>query len=61
MNEVMVKTFQTKQVRIIIRDGKEWFVAKDAADILDIQNIRQNLVDFPDKEKGVYSIYTPWR
>jgi prophage antirepressor-like protein len=58
MNEI-VKTFQTKQVRIIIQDGKEWFVAKDVADILDIQNIRQNLADFPDKEKGVYTIYTP--
>ena len=58
MNEI-VKVFQTKRVRIIIQDDKEWFAAKDVADILDIQNIRQNLADFPDKEKGVYTIYTP--
>ena len=51
MNEI-VKTFQTKRVRIIIQDDKEWFVAKDVCDILGIVNSRDALSDFPNTEKS---------
>lgn len=46
-----------KTVRTVNIDGDVWFVAKDVADILEIQNIRQNL-DTLDDEKGVSKIYT---
>jgi prophage antirepressor-like protein len=52
MNEILVKTFQTKQVRIVIQDGKEWFVAKDVCDVLGLENISQALIDFPEGEKS---------
>jgi prophage antirepressor-like protein len=58
MKEI-VRTFNGHEIRVIVQKGVEWFLAQDAADILGIQNIRQNLAEFPDKEKGVYSIYTP--
>ena len=50
---------QFGQFRYIKRDEEIWFVAVDVCRALDIQNIRQNLTEFPDDEKGVCSIYTP--
>ena len=35
-----------------------WFVAADIAKVLDLTNIRKNLADFPNDEKGVTTIYT---
>ena len=52
-------TFQQHTVRTVLIDGVPWFIARDVSIILDIQNIRQNLQELPDDEKGVYSIYTP--
>ncbi|MFR8053788.1 MAG: Bro-N domain-containing protein [Bilophila wadsworthia] len=40
-------------------NGNPWFVAKDVAVVLDIQNIRQNLSELDDDEKGVCTTYTP--
>lgn len=57
-----IKIFENSDfgsVRIVMRDGEPWFVAKDVAEILEIQNIRQNLADLDDDEKGVCSIDTP--
>ena len=39
-------------------DFDPWFVAVDLCRALDIQNVRQNLANFPDDEKGVSTIYT---
>lgn len=39
-------------------DFDPWFVAADVCKVLDIQNVRQNLANFPDDEKGVSTIYT---
>ena len=39
-------------------DFDPWFVAVDLCRALDIQNVRQNLANFPDDEKGVATIYT---
>lgn len=39
-------------------NGNPWFVAKDVANILDIQNIRQNMQYLDEDEKGVYNLYT---
>ena len=47
------------QFRYIKRGEEIWFVGIDVARALDIQNVRQNLADFPDDEKGVCNIYTP--
>ena len=39
-------------------DFDPWFAAVDLCRALDIQNVRQNLANFPDDEKGVSTIYT---
>ena len=57
---------QFGQCRFVTINGEPWFVAADLCRVLDIQNVRQNLADFPDDEKqtvlippkGVYSTYT---
>ena len=42
-----------------LEDGDElWFVAADVAKALDLTNVRKNLADFPDDEKGVTNVYT---
>lgn len=47
-----------QNVRVSVEDGVAWWVVKDVADLLGIENIRQNLQVFPDDEKGVCTIYT---
>ena len=59
MNDLQIfRNAQFGQVRIIDRSGEPWFVAADVANSLDIQNIRQNLSELDDDEKGVSIIYT---
>ena len=58
-NALQVYTYKTHNVRTTEIEGEIWFVAKDVADILEIQNIRQNLDALDEDEKGVYKTYTP--
>lgn len=46
-------------IRIIDRNGEPWFVSQDIAAPLEIQNIRQNIAELDDDEKGVCTVYTP--
>jgi prophage antirepressor-like protein len=51
MNEIQVFNFEGfRGVRVVIRDGEPWFVAKDVCDILDIKNPSKTLENFPDDE-----------
>lgn len=59
MNALKLFQFNTKDIRVIEKDGQPWFIAKDVADILEIKNARQLLPSFPPSEKDVYSVYTP--
>ncbi len=54
-----VFSYKDKEVRTIEEDGEIWFVAKDVANILGIQNIRQNMDELDEDEKGVRNVYTP--
>ena len=59
--EVGLQIFESEEfgeIRTVIKDGNPWFVAADLCRALDIQNIRQNLANLNDDEKGVYTIYT---
>lgn len=67
MNEVtkannLPQIFENSQfgrVRVVMRDGEPWFVAKDVCDILDLENGRDSVAKgLQDDEKGVDSIYT---
>jgi hypothetical protein len=57
--KALEKAFNGKQVRVIIQKGVEWFVARDVCVVLDIKIDGHTFADFPDKEKGRYSIPTP--
>ena len=46
------------QFRYIMIDGEIWFAAVDVAKILAIENIRQNLANFPEDEKKKFDILT---
>ena len=52
--EVVPELFEHEQFgqfRFIKRGEEIWFVAVDLCRALDIQNVRQNLADFPEDEK----------
>lgn len=46
-------------VRIVIRNGNPWFVAKDVCDILELGNSRSSLALLDEDEKDVHSMDTP--
>jgi prophage antirepressor-like protein len=50
--------FNKRRVRVIIQRGVEWFVAKDVCDALGIQLSGKTFEDFPETEKGRYSVST---
>ena len=58
-NALQIFTYNNNEVRTVEKDGEVWFVAKDVADVLEIQNIRQNTVNLDDDEKDVCKVYTP--
>ncbi|HEY9598348.1 MAG TPA: BRO family protein [Cyanophyceae cyanobacterium] len=58
MTNLSVFDFENNSVRITGTPDKPEWIACDVARILEIQNIRQNLTEFDDDEKGVCSVYT---
>lgn len=55
-----VFNFGAHNVRVILRDGEPWFVAKDVCDALEYSNSRGALADHLDPdEKGVANADTP--
>jgi prophage antirepressor-like protein len=42
--------FQDKQVRVVLRDGEPWFVAKDVCDILEHSNASKAVKDLVDED-----------
>ena len=46
------------RVRVIMRLGDPWFVAKDACDCLEITNVSQACQTLDEDEKGIYKVYT---
>ncbi|ALH46412.1 phage antirepressor [Paenibacillus larvae] len=53
MNQLQVFNFTGKDVRVIMKDGHPWWVAKDVCDVLEIRNSRDALGRLDDDEKGV--------
>ena len=60
MSELRPFVFDEALVRVRTDEqGNPWFVAKDLAAVLDLQNIRQNLDALDEDEKGVCFTDTP--
>ena len=56
---VQTFVFDTKQVRLVMKEDIPWFVAKDVCDVLEIKNVSDTLTKVLDEdEKGVDTIYT---
>lgn len=58
-SDIQIFCYKAMPVHTVDIDGDTWFVAKDVADILEIQNIRQNMDELDADEKGVCNVYTP--
>ena len=48
--------YSGQQVRVIDRDGDPWFIAKDACDVLGLDNVGQALAGLDDDERGFITI-----
>src|SRR5271165_2819424 len=51
--------FEQSPVRVVMKDGEPWFVAKDLCEILDHSNHRMAVSALDDDEKGVSIADTP--
>ena len=51
--------FDESPVRVVMKDGEPWFVAKDLCEILDHSNHRMAVSALDDDEKGVSIVDTP--
>lgn len=58
MNEIQVFNFNSNSVRVVVREGEPWFVAKDVCRVLELDNPRSTLALLDDDEKGVHSMDT---
>lgn len=56
MNQLTQFQFNTKDIRVIERDGQPWFLASDVCKALEIANGRDTVRDFPDEEKDAVGI-----
>lgn len=57
-----IKLFEKKEfgaVRIVIRNGNPWFVAKDVCVCLELTDVSKTISLLDDDEKGTNSIRTP--
>lgn len=51
MNDVTTFNFRSHNVRMVIRNGEPWFVAKDVCDVLELGNTTEALRPLDDDEK----------
>ncbi len=58
MTDLITKQFDSKDVRIVLKDGEPWWVAKDVCDVLEHSNSRMALSNLDEDEKGVSNVYT---
>lgn len=56
MNSLIPFNYNSKQVRVIERNGEPWFVAKDVCDILEISNGRDAVSRLDEDEKNTVVI-----
>jgi len=59
MNGLRVLDFKGNRVRMVIRNGEPWWVARDVCEVLDIGNPSAALARLDDDEKGLISTETP--
>lgn len=55
----LVFRFGQHPIRVIVRNGEPWFVAKDVCDAVQLVNVADALLKLDDDEKGIGSADTP--
>ena len=63
MNSTISNSLQLFQntdwkIRVVMRDGDPWFVAKDVCDCLEITNVSKACQTLDEDEKGITKSYT---
>lgn len=53
MNELQIFNYQSNEIRVVVKDGQPWWVAKDICETLEIQNSRDAMQRLDEDEKGV--------
>lgn len=56
MNDLKVFDFEQKSVRVVMREGEPWWVAKDVCDVLEIGNPTEAIRPLDDDEKSTLRI-----
>jgi len=59
MSKLSVFNFNQVPVRVVMKGGEPWFVAKDLCQILEIGNVSQVLTRLDEDEKGITTADTP--
>lgn len=59
MTRALVHRYHDSDIRIVLRGGEPWFVAKDVCDVLEVGNSRDAVARLDEDEKGVGTIDTP--
>jgi prophage antirepressor-like protein len=49
-SNLISRVFEGKTVRVVVKNGEPWFVAKDACDVLGITNPSTSMENFPENE-----------
>ncbi|MFF2529826.1 Bro-N domain-containing protein [Brevibacillus sp. NPDC058079] len=49
-----VINYQDKQIRVVVKDGEPWFVARDVCAVLEIVNSRDAVARLDEDEKGSF-------
>lgn len=56
MNSLQIFNYQNKEVRVIQKDGQEWWVAKDVCDILDLSDVTMSLSRLDEDERSKFNL-----
>lgn len=59
MGNIIPFNYNSNQIRIIVKDGEPWFVAKDVCDILELGDTSKAVSRLPEAMRGTNTIPTP--
>lgn len=59
MNNLQIFNFESRNIRIIDREGNPWFVAKDVCDVLELSDVSMSIQRLNENQKGTSIIGTP--
>lgn len=58
MNQLQVFNFSNHDVRVVMKDGQPWWVAKDVCAVLDLNDTNKALQGLDDDEKREHEDYS---